>query len=556
MTITFGTQKQVDAAGDRVNIVSLTSTTAIGFYSSAADGLQARHLTLAAGVITLGANELTIDGASGITNHVRSTMLTSTSVLLVYAYSGTTHRARVITVTGTTLSAGAIKNLTDTLSVTTFNSVDALSSSKGIYCYKDNSNNGIARVLSVSGTTVSGEGSAFQFDATGAFNVSVAALSSTKAVVCWIDNNNSQRPTGEVLNISGTTVTGNADVQLSTTAGITTIVHNLMVRAIDSSKLFISWTQDATSKIYGLVLTESANTLTFGALWTSSITAPGAFREVAVSINSTSKITVSCTHTASNELPIFELSISGTTITEEDETEISGIVGINDQWIVPLTSITSIVIWDGTTEAISAVVSGGTLTLSIIPKPASIDASGTFIYLALLQDGTPILSKFSTALDADGETVFDPGAGDTIGVECGRFDANVIWIAGLFDGTNQVEKSEDAGSTFVVKDSGFNPGGVFAFDVGPDVDTKVIVNNNDTQTLETTDNGATWTVITTENIEALSIDRLAKNTQETVFGNFGDVNNSINYSINSGADIEDFQTGVFPNENVTGVIAN
>ncbi len=39
MTITFGTQKQVDTSGDRVNIVRLTSTTAIGFYSSVAGGI-------------------------------------------------------------------------------------------------------------------------------------------------------------------------------------------------------------------------------------------------------------------------------------------------------------------------------------------------------------------------------------------------------------------------------------------------------------------------------------------------------------------------------------
>lgn len=199
---------------------------------------------------------------------------------------------------------------------------------------------------------------------------------------------------------------------------------------------------------------------------------------------------------------------------------------------------------------------GDVLTLSIIPKPASVDASGTFIYVALLNNGTPILSKFSTALDADGVTVFDPGAGDTIGVECGRFDDQVVWIAGLFAGTDQVEKSEDAGSTFTVKNVGFDAGGVFAFDIGPDSDEKVIVNNNDTQILETTDDGATWITRTTTNIEVLSIDRLAKNTQETVFGNFGGAINSINYSINSGTDIADFQTGVFPNEDVTGVIVN
>ncbi len=44
--------------------------------------------------------------------------------------------------------------------------------------------------------------------------------------------------------------------------------------------------------------------------------------------------------------------------------------------------------------------------------------------------------------------------------------------------------------------------------------------------------------------------------EETVFGNDGGVSNSINYSVNSGDDLEDFQTGVYPNENATRVIVN
>lgn len=562
VTITFGTKKQIDSSeGTRNNIVKLTSTTAIAIYSSTGDGLQARHLTLSGGIISEGA-ELTIDGASGLVNYARSAKLTDTSVLLVYFF-GNTHRARVITVSGTTLTANSATNLTATIGVR-FNSVSALSSTSCIYVYANSSDNGITRILSISGTAVT-EGAFFQYDTTGAFNNSVVALSPTKAVVCWNDNNNSLRPTGEVLNISGTTITGNADIELSTTAGSNAIIHRLMIDALDSSKIIVGWIKGDLAKIQGIIVTESSNTLSVGALYTSSISpSVSNFSQIAViAMTDQTAIFINTNDSGADLANVLELFISGTAIIETSDDTI-GIDDGLDIWITSLSDENSIALWGGQTtgdvvEAISVSIDAppsAALTLSIIPKPASIDASGAFIYVALLQGGTPILSKFSTALDADGSTVFNPGAGDVIGVECGRFDDQVVWIAGLFAGTDQVEKTEDAGASFVVKNVGFNNGGVFAFDVGPDSDTKMIVNNNDTQTLETTNDGATWIVRTTTNIEAFSIDRLAENTQETVFGNYGGATDSINYSINSGADIEDFMTGVFPNEDVTGVIVN
>jgi hypothetical protein len=197
------------------------------------------------------------------------------------------------------------------------------------------------------------------------------------------------------------------------------------------------------------------------------------------------------------------------------------------------------------------------LTLAAMTKPADIDAAGEFIYVALLEGGTPIVTKISTALDADGTTVFNPGAGDNIGVECGRFDADVIWVAGNFDGTNVVEKSEDGGSSFVVKDNGAI-GDIRAFVMGPDSDDKILIfDETNGDILETRDNGASWTTINASvTPEVNAIARLGKNVQESVFGNDGGANNSINYSVNSGDDLEDFQTGVYPNANATRVIVN
>jgi hypothetical protein len=197
------------------------------------------------------------------------------------------------------------------------------------------------------------------------------------------------------------------------------------------------------------------------------------------------------------------------------------------------------------------------LSLAPMTKPADIDAAGEFIFLALLDGGTPIISKISVALDADGSTVFDPGAGDNIGVECGRFNSDVVWVAGQFDGTNVVEKSEDGGSSFVVKDDAAI-GGVRSFVMGPDSDDKILLFDEDNgDILETKNDGESWTTINSAvTPEVNAIARLGRNVEESVFGNDGGANDSINYSVNSGDDLEDYQTGVYPNANATKVIVN
>ncbi len=47
------------------------------------------------------------------------------------------------------------------------------------------------------------------------------------------------------------------------------------------------------------------------------------------------------------------------------------------------------------------------------------------------------------------------------------------------------------------------------------------------------------------------------NIQETIFGNDANVTDNIDYSVNSGVNIEDFTTGDFPaDKGVTSVIVN
>jgi hypothetical protein len=197
------------------------------------------------------------------------------------------------------------------------------------------------------------------------------------------------------------------------------------------------------------------------------------------------------------------------------------------------------------------------LSLAAMTKPADIDAAGEFIYVALLEGGTPILTKISTTLNADGTTIFNPGAGTNIGVECGRFSSDTVWVAGNFDGTNVVEKSSNAGTTFSVKDDG-TIGDVRTFVMGPQNDDRLMVfDETNGDILETRDDGLTWQNINAAvTPEVNAIARLGTNSQEAVFGNDGAASNSINYSVNSGGNLQDFQTGVYPNQNATRVIVN
>ncbi len=200
---------------------------------------------------------------------------------------------------------------------------------------------------------------------------------------------------------------------------------------------------------------------------------------------------------------------------------------------------------------------GGNSDPAGLPRPASIDADGANIYIGLLADtGAPFLLKQETSLTNNAEVVFN-ASGTDIGVQCGRFDADVVWIAGDFIGTDVVEKSEDAGATFVVKDDG-TFGVVEAFAVGPDSDDRVLIADDNVNIEETIDSGANWTNInTTTGFNVNTIARLDINIEEVVFGNDAGVSDNIDYSINSGGDMEDFTTGDFPTiDDVLSVIVN
>lgn len=183
---------------------------------------------------------------------------------------------------------------------------------------------------------------------------------------------------------------------------------------------------------------------------------------------------------------------------------------------------------------------------SVDSRSVDINADGTFLYIAARSGAVgSVLIQFAATLDADGSLVFSPGAGTVIGVQCGDLDADVIWVAGNFGGTDRVAKSDDAGNTFEIKDDG-SLGTVYAFTVGPKDDNRVYVSDSNAVYTETLDDGVTWDIRnnTTVIFDAAAIARLDVDLEEMVFANeysAGDLHN-IDFSPNSGIQLEDVVT--------------
>lgn len=353
MTLATGTQKEVDAAGDFVNLVKLTSTEAIAFYSEGSSGgIFAKHLTLNSdNTIDTGA-KLTIEAGVTSSGLFKGTRLTNTSALFCYFY-GSTHRAVVITVSGTTLTKNTVKNLTDT--TISFNTLDRIISTKAIYCYSDASNNGKARILTTSGsspTIAVTEGSSFQYDATGAYNNAVVGLASNRAVVTFVDANDSDTIHSQIMNVSGSTITLNSAQQISAKFGTQQNTHDLHAVKMSSSKYVVVWIDETTGSpnaiIQSIAVTISgANFNEIGTV-VAITTGDAFFEQISVSANNPGRFTVAAAFTSS-QMVVNTMGISGNTDLFGGDSVGLATDTPDDGWVVAQDSTNSIVLWIDTT---------------------------------------------------------------------------------------------------------------------------------------------------------------------------------------------------------------
>lgn len=195
------------------------------------------------------------------------------------------------------------------------------------------------------------------------------------------------------------------------------------------------------------------------------------------------------------------------------------------------------------------------LSASIAPVAMDVSADDYYLYVAALTNSSqPLLLRLFADLTTDPAVVYNPAAGDTIGVRCGDLNENWVWIAGDF-GTPLVRLSEDDGATWITKDPGTWVGVVTSFVVGPDDDNLVLaVTDGDDDLHETEDGGLNWdTLNAAMPFDVSAMDRLYFNLDEIVFGVDAAGADRVRYTPNNGTDLEDITAGT-PNFKVNDLI--
>jgi len=244
----------------KTNVWPLTTTKAIiSFHDYTNDGLYAVIASISGTTITYGTPALIKSTFSPYGSAVVA--LDAATALIVYENNANNYLdARVLSISGTTITVGsAVANS----EVSQYPSLAPLTSTTALCGYSG----GKAVVISVSGTTPSFGSIA---DAAGGANssVSVYALSSTAVVMIRDDNANSNNPTVNVMTISGTSITMGSNAVIDT-GGVSASSGYVGIAATSSTSAIAVWKSAATGTYpKAVAMTISGTTPTFGTVIT------------------------------------------------------------------------------------------------------------------------------------------------------------------------------------------------------------------------------------------------------------------------------------------------
>lgn len=209
-----------NAATGSVSVVSLTANKVLVAYGS-----SAVILTIADDLsITVG-TPATITGLLFLLRVVR---LSDTAALLIYNATTTGYgTAVVLTVSGTSISVGTAVAFDSLSSGTSFKDVAALSATKAVVAYRDNSITptiGRARVLNISGSTITLGATVYDFFNSTASDLltglSLIPLSETRALVThYRVQSGDDLVNAKILDVSGDVITPGSDTTLAVSEG-------------------------------------------------------------------------------------------------------------------------------------------------------------------------------------------------------------------------------------------------------------------------------------------------------------------------------------------------
>lgn len=310
------------AAGP-ISIVKLTSTLALCVYDVSST-IRAKTITIGADNSLTPNAELNIDPTHATTNEWTLVRMTATSAMLVYEYNNVDMRARVLTISGTNVIKNAQTTLTHNKATAADLSLALINSTNILYCYETTGVQAV--VLSVSGTTIT-ENSIVAVGSVATKNATKCSVySSTRAIVTYV-NNSTARMEGAILSISGTTLTANAQVPISTETVSTGENRNYCIN-MSATKAVVGFT-DSNDRI-NFVLTLSGTTFNVGAVKADILTVARSFH--AAEISSTGLITV--TETSSDDMRAVVYSITGGGSDEltEDSTDELALSALTSIW--------------------------------------------------------------------------------------------------------------------------------------------------------------------------------------------------------------------------------
>lgn len=168
-------------------------------------------------------------------------------------------KAVILDISGTSITVNSI--ITFTNSAIDAVSVSMLSSTSTIVVYDDTTNFiGSTQVLTVSGSFITGH-SVFNFTANNlATNCIVESISPTQAIVLYSDDDNNSYGTAQILNISSTTVTGNASYVFNSDISL-----YFRTASMGSGKFAVVYSNFADSQFPSVqILTANGTVVTFG----------------------------------------------------------------------------------------------------------------------------------------------------------------------------------------------------------------------------------------------------------------------------------------------------
>lgn len=258
---------------------------------------------------------------SGVTVYICCCEISSDKFVVAFrdVGDGGAGKARVATVSGTTITWGTVSEFCSNVTIGYSLGICKLDTDKFVVVYTDDAqlDDGYARAATVSGTTISW-GTAKEFETGDTEYPSCCQLSTDKFVVCYNDEGDSDKGKACVCTVSGTTITAGTPVVF---ADKNTAWNENRCCKLTTDKFLILW-RDASDSYYlkGIAATVSGTTPSFGSeLTIDSINASA----ISCAQLDTDKAVIVWRDGTNTHGAIEIVTVSGTTITEGTEVDLN-----------------------------------------------------------------------------------------------------------------------------------------------------------------------------------------------------------------------------------------